>query len=108
MYAFGAVEANQVIEYAVLLHPARITPVVAARRNGRRPDGTRSYGHWRPLPELPPITEGFASLPAAEPSKKQRAWWRRDAALRGLDPDAAVNRRNFVALPVLSDLRACL
>jgi hypothetical protein len=95
-----------VVEYAVLLHPAWATPLVATRRNGRNGDGTRAYGRWERLDELPAITDGFASLPAAEPSDRQRAWWRRDAARRGLDPTAPVNRRNFVALPVLKDLGA--
>src|SRR6516165_1786384 len=97
-YAFSALQDNQVIEYAVLLHPARLQPIVATRRNRVRPDGARAYGRWQPLPELPAITEGFASLPPSELTDRQRAWWRRDAARRGLDPDAAVNRRNFAAL----------
>jgi hypothetical protein len=108
MYAFSSLVDNQVIEYAVLLHPARLQPVVATRRNTVRTDGTRAYGRWRPLPELPAITEGFASLPPAELTDKQRAWWTRAAAGRGLDPAATVNRRNFAALPVLADLRARL
>ena len=108
MYAFSSLVDNQVVEYAVLLHPARLQPIVATRRNGMRPDGTRAYGRWQPLAELPAITEGFASLPPSELTDRQRAWWRRDAARRGLDPGAAVNRRNFAALPVLADLRARL
>lgn len=108
MYAFSALQDNQVIEYAVLLHPARLQPIVATRQNRVRPDGTRAYGRWQPLPELPAITEGFASLPPSELTDRQRAWWRRDAARRGLDPDAAVNRRNFAALPVLADMRCRL
>jgi hypothetical protein len=108
MYAFSALEGNQVKEYAVLVHPARMAPIVAARRNGKKPDGNRAYGHWEALPELPVVTEGFASLPATELTDKQRAWWRLSAARRGLAPDAPVNRRNFVALPVLTDLRTRL
>ena len=104
MYAFSALRDNQVIEYAVLMHPARMTPIVATRRNQRRDDGTRAYGRWVRLPELPAITDGFASLPPGELSDKQRDWWRSDAARRGLNPTAKVNRRNFAALPVLADL----
>jgi superfamily II DNA or RNA helicase len=108
MYAFSALQDNRVIEYVVLLHPARMAPIVATRRNRKKPDGSRAYGRWAALPELPVVTEGFASLPATELTDKQRTWWRRCAARRGLDPAAPVNRRNFVALPVLTDLRASL
>jgi hypothetical protein len=104
MYAFSALRDNRVIEYAVLMHPAKMTPIVATRRNQRRDDGTRDYGRWVRLPELPAITDGFASLPPSELSDKQWAWWRRDAARWGLDPTANVNRRSFAALPILSRL----
>jgi superfamily II DNA or RNA helicase len=108
MFAFSSLVGNQAVEYAVLLHPARMAPIVATRRNGKKPDGTRAYGRWEALPGLPVVTEGFASLAATEPTDKQKAWWRRDAARRGLAPDAPVNRRNFAALPVLTDLRTRL
>jgi superfamily II DNA or RNA helicase len=108
MYAFNAVQDNQVVEYAVLLHPAKATPVVATRCNVRKEDGTRGYGRWRRLPTMPALTDGFASLPPSEPTEKQRSWWRRDAARHGLNPQAPVNRRSFVALPVLADLHARL
>jgi superfamily II DNA or RNA helicase len=105
MYAFSAVQGTQVVEYAVLLHPGKTAPIVATRRNTCRADGMRAYGHWKELTELPTITDGFASLPPSDLTANQRGWWRREAALRGLDPSAPVNRRNFVALPVLTHLR---
>ncbi len=108
MYAFSGLHGTQVVEYAVIVHPARAAPIVATRRNTRGDDGTRAYGRWQRLSEVPALKDGFASLPPSDLTDKQRAWWRRDAALRGLDPLAPVNRRNFVALPVLTDLRTRL
>jgi hypothetical protein len=74
MYAFSALQGNQVTEYTVLLHPARMTPIVAMRRNQRRDDGTPAYGRWVRLPELPAITDGFASLPPGKLTEKQQRW----------------------------------
>jgi hypothetical protein len=101
MYAFSALEGNQVVEIAVLVHPAKANPLVATRRNACKDDGTRAYGRWRRLPELPQINDGFASLPASEISPKQRAWWRREAAMRGLDPQASVRISAQITLPIL-------
>jgi hypothetical protein len=103
MYCLQQVEGSQVRQWAILVHPAGLDPIVATRLNGRC-DGPNQYGSWQLHEGLPEITDGFASIKAGELTTKQALWWRRSAARHGLDPDATINRRSFVALPVLADL----
>lgn len=109
LYAMSAADdAGRVTEYAVLIHPEVAEPVWASRRNERGADGvTASYGRWRPC-EAPPDVVGFASLPGSPVSEKQANWWRRAAARYGLDATVEPTRKQFAALPVLSDLGARL
>jgi hypothetical protein len=102
-YCLSSVEGATIREYAVLVHPGKAEPIWATRTNGM-PGENRAYGRWKRC-EPPNGVSGFASVPAREPSEKQLAWWKQSAGKYGLDPDGAVNRRNFVCLPVLSDLR---
>jgi len=99
--------AGKVEQYAVILHPTRPEPLWARRVNVAQSDGSRAYGKWSRC-EAPADLTGFASVPPGPLSDKQSAWWKRSAARFGLDPAATVTRKNFVALPVLSDLRARL
>jgi superfamily II DNA or RNA helicase len=103
MYQLTSVEGMMKKEYAVLLHPAHSRPIYATRENDRSEAGNTKYGKWRAVDKLPDM-RGFSSAPAKTLSEKQAAWWARSAATRGLDPNAAVNRRNFAALPILLDL----
>jgi superfamily II DNA or RNA helicase len=106
MYQLTAVEGFTKREYAVLLHPCSPQPLYAARENAR--DGERvAYGKWQAVEKLPDM-RGFSSAPAKALSDKQRDWWARAAKARGLDPAGDVNRRNFAALPILTDLGLAL
>lgn len=107
MYQLTSVEGMSKKEYAILLHPCSSQPLYAARENTRSGDGSASYGKWRMIEKLPDM-RGFGSAPAKTVSDKQRAWWQRAAASRGLDPKAEPDRRNFAALPVLTDLGIAL
>jgi superfamily II DNA or RNA helicase len=99
MWCFARTEGPAAVrQYAVLLHPASSEPIVASRLNA---DGT--YGTWESA-ELPDMDGGWASVPASTVTEKQRAWWHRAAARHGLDPDFEPDRRQFAALPVLSNL----
>jgi hypothetical protein len=98
MWCFSRAEGLSIRQYTVLLHPASCDPIVASRVNG---DGV--YGKWERC-ELPDVNGGWASVPASAITEKQRAWWQRAAAQHGLDPDYEPDRRQFAALPVLSNL----
>jgi hypothetical protein len=99
MWCFARTEGVAAVrQYAVLLHPASGEPVVASRVNA---DGV--YGKWE-ADELPEVDGGWASVPASAVTEKQLAWWRRAAARHGLDPAYEPDRRQFAALPVLSNL----
>ncbi len=106
MYQLTSVEGMSKREYAILLHPCSSQPLYATREN-LRDSGTVQYGKWRLIEKLPDM-RGFGSAPAKTVSDKQRAWWQRAAAAKGLDPKAEPNRRNFAALPVLTDLGIAL
>lgn len=103
LYSMQRIEGHHVHEYTIFLHPARAEPLVATRVNDR---STGTYGKWKQIDELPDFKGGVASTPSGEMSEKQAEWWRKAAARHGLDPDAKVNRKQFQALPVLSDLKA--
>ncbi|AMV28827.1 Type III restriction enzyme, res subunit [Gemmata sp. SH-PL17] len=104
MYNLTAVEGFQKKEYAILMHPCSSQPLYAARENERSTEGqTVSWGRWRAVDKLPDL-RGFASASAKSLSDKQRQWWQRAAQSKGLSATADVNRKNFVALPILTDL----
>jgi superfamily II DNA or RNA helicase len=107
MYNLTAVEGFVKKEYAVLLHPCSSEPLYAARENVRGAEGNVTYGRWKAIDRLPDV-RGFQSATAKAVSEKQAAWWQRSAGAFGLDPKAAVTRRNFSALPILVDLGARL
>ncbi|HKB35623.1 MAG TPA: hypothetical protein VKD72_04160, partial [Gemmataceae bacterium] len=99
MWCFARTEGLAAVrQYAVLLHPASSEPIVASRVNA-----AGVYGQWEPG-ELPELEGGWSSVPASVVTEKQRAWWQRAAARHGLDPNYEPDRRQFAALPVLSNL----
>ncbi len=107
-YQMSSVEGITVTEYTCLVHPAKAAPLWAKRTRYRATEGTEArYGRWARC-NAPEGLEGFASIPASPPSPKQQAWWDKAAKRHGLDPAAKVTRKNFAALPVLSDLRTKL
>lgn len=107
-YSVSSVDGSTVTQFTCLVHPGRESPLWASRRNERTDDPRKPvYGRWRRC-DAPADLTGFASVPPAPLSEKQAAWWKRDAARYGLDPAAKVTRKNFAALPVLSDLRCKL
>jgi hypothetical protein len=104
-YCVSAVQGTQVREYAVIVHPAKADPIWATRTRVRATESMpATYGKWKACP-APEGLVGYSSVPPSPLSEKQAAWWKRSAGLYGLDPTATVTRKNFVALPVLSDLR---
>lgn len=101
-------ETGMTTEWAILLDPTSEHPIVATREVGANADGTRAYGSWRRA-AMPNDLMGYGTSQHTGPlSEKMHAWWRRSAASRGLDPDAVISRRQFVALPLLFDIRASL
>lgn len=106
LYAMSAVEGTTVRQYAVIVHPLMNEPIWAVRGNARGEDGmTVAYGRWERC-DPPADLSGFASLPGSQVSEKQLAWWKRSARRHGLNPDVEPTRKQFAALPVLSDLKA--
>lgn len=95
------VETGGLRQYCCITHPASEQPLWATRLNR-----AGNYGRWQRC-EPPVAVKGFASGKATQLSDKQRAWWERDAARYGLDPNPEnVTRRTFAALPVLTDVGA--
>lgn len=102
-------------EWVVLCAPHREEALVAKRETLVKVDektGERSYvnGRWQRA-SLPDDLTGFATSPQrGQLSKKQADWWNRAAARHGLDEHATdhLKRRQFAALPILSDLKEAL
>lgn len=107
MYCVSAVLGHRVTEYAALVHPARAEVVWATRTNFREGGTTAQYGRWARC-EAPDGLEGYASINGSPVTEKQAAWWKKSAERHGLASGVKVNRRQFAALPVLSDLRSSL
>lgn len=105
MYNLQAIEGAKVVEYAVLISPTKPDPIIARKIIPINPDGTRSYKtKWEEC-ELPEDLIGYASAGNTSLTQPMKNWWDKSAESRGLDPFATVTRKNFQALPVLSDLR---
>jgi superfamily II DNA or RNA helicase len=107
LYAMSAIESNRVKEYCVIVHPMREEPIWACRENERKDGSTSSYGRWRAC-SAPEDVTGYASVNPRPVSEKQQFWWVKGAGAYGLDPGIIPDRKQFVALPVLSDLRVRL
>jgi hypothetical protein len=108
MYAMSSMEGHRRTDYAVLVHPIR-EEIIWARKDSIRNSytGELSWGKWYRC-EPPSELSGFASLPPQSLTEKQKEWWMRSAASKGLDPDFEVTKKQFPALPVLFDLRTRL
>jgi hypothetical protein len=105
MFLLSCPDGQTTRQYACLLHPSRADPIWATRSNERTEDPMKpAYGRWHQC-DPPADLSGFASVPPSQCTDKMRAWWARDAAKRGLDPEAEVTRKNFAVLPILTDLR---
>lgn len=90
--------------------PGEATPRTFVRSVTSDASGRRIWGRWQPTTL---DAAGYAGWEAGKPwplSEKQRAWWERAAAERGLDPAAAaeLTAREFAVLPALCDARATL
>lgn len=90
--------AGSITQYACILHPLHASPLWATRTNV---DGT--YARWTQC-DAPEGFVGFASGNGSAITEKQKAWWKKAARRRGLNPEVEPNRRTFAALPVLCDL----
>jgi superfamily II DNA or RNA helicase len=102
-YALSTTNNNRTTQYFALALPDTEMPVWAKRSYTFNAAGEFTYGKWVRC-DPPDDTAGLASIPPKRLSDKQSAWWARAAKRHGLDPDGNVNAKNFVALPVLSDL----
>ena len=113
MFALYSSDGNGTTsEWAILLDPVNDHPIVATRTNVSVAGEERKWGRWTRA-TLPPDFVGYGASPfRGKISEKQKAWWQRDAAKRGLDDSPAVladlTMRQFAALPVLTDLKANL
>lgn len=107
LYSLRVIDANKhVREYVLLLHPSRVTPLIATRVNGSDSSGNRQYGTWSKIDAIPDFTAGApGSMPSGDCTPAMVNWWKKSAKYHGLDPDATVNRKQFQALPVLANLR---
>ncbi len=102
MYNVSTVEDNSVIDYCAIAHPNREDLFWARRESARVAGAERIWGRWVKC-VAPDSLDGFNSIPPKPLSEKMESWWRRSARRVGLDPDATVNRKSFVALPILTD-----
>lgn len=108
MHAIYTVDSRGVkTEYASIVAPWIAEPLTATRQI--RPGiGRERFGKYALAP-IPEDVSGFGLLESGgKLSDKQRQWWERSGRRFGLDPEAAesITRRQFAALPVLSDTRS--
>lgn len=104
MYMLVSVDKFAKTEYAAIIHPAVSDVLYARRESARGADGQFKWGKWAHIDAIPDL-QGFGSAPAQKLTDKQTAWWVRSAERLGLDPRTdKVNKRNFAALPLLTDL----
>ncbi len=105
MYTVVSNDEYKKTEYAAIIHPALSEVLYARRESTRKGDDTFMWGKWKAIDAIPDVS-GFASAPAATLTPRMAAWWQRSAEHFGLNPDESkVNKRNFAALPLLTDLR---
>lgn len=103
LIAISSASNSQVHEYAALASPLHSEVIYAERVNERKPDGTR-YEKWKRIDGIPELDKAFASVQKSLPvTEAMERFWKNCAGWVGLDPDAELNRRMFVALPVLRD-----
>lgn len=92
-------------QWCTVLDPTAERTITGRRTKVQGADGNVNWGTWEAAP-LPEDLSGFATSQNTQPmSDKMRQWWQRAAARYGLDPAAKVSRRQFEALPLLSNLR---
>lgn len=100
LICISAAEGSLVTEYAAIASPLHAEVLYARRVNERKPDGTK-YDQWVRIEAIPNLDTGFASVNKGSLSPAQGNWWKNAARFYGLDSTAKINRRQFVALPVL-------
>lgn len=120
MYVMQSKDGSE--QYAVVLHPERPDPWFFGRRipfTGRTltkdvADGVtvefreRDYdapeAKWRGLKALPEL-RGMQTIKPGMLTDPQQAWWKRNAKVYALDPDAEITNREFQILPILANAR---
>lgn len=104
LYNLSCLEQHMITQYAVILHPQMLEPIVARKASARDGD-TVTWGKWQQC--TPPTDfKGFQSVDASKSvSEKQAAWWTRSARQFGLSDNVKPTAKQFQILPVLSDLR---
>lgn len=102
VYSLSQVVDNGVVDFCCVIHPL-LEPVWAVKVNTKNEDGTRNWGKWARC-GAPQDLRGFSSIGPKAVSEKQINWWKRSAAVFGLDPTVEPDRKNFQVLPVLNDL----
>lgn len=108
LYAMSSMEGHKRTDYCVIVRPTR-EEVIWARKDSLRSEQTGElvWGKWYRC-EPPSELTGFASLPPSPITEKQKEWWKRSAASRGLDAEAEITKKQFPILPVLFDLKVRL
>lgn len=101
-------------EYYIICLPHIPDPIVFTRQNSNvkwvDQQPTRQWGKWK-LTEMPAELLGYRSSNSRNRlSDKQRAWWKKSAAQKGLDPTKheKLTGRQFAILPALYDTRLTL
>jgi superfamily II DNA or RNA helicase len=93
-------DGPHVTEFCAIASPLHPEVLYAQRVNEVTEDG-KKYDHWKQIKAIPDIEKGYASVYKGSLQPKQLAWWRNAAHYYGLDREAKINTRQFVALPVM-------
>jgi hypothetical protein len=104
MFVLGTADGNA--QYATVVNPYGGDPVCAKRSFSRDENNFKRYDldtSWKRIKALPDMA-GCTSVPAPPLTPNMRQRWKNAARIKGLDPDADVNSRQYQVLPFLYDL----
>lgn len=94
-------------ERCILIDPTSERVISAVRSINSQAVGKDRFGPWVREPKAPAKLNGFrAARMSGKVSGPQAAWWKREAANRGLDASILPTRAQFFALPTLVDCKA--
>lgn len=104
MFVLGTPDGNE--QYATVVNPYGGDPVCARRAFTRDENNFKRYDldtQWKRVKALPDMA-GCTSVPAPPLTPNMRKKWAAAARIKGLDPAAEVNSRQYQILPFLYDL----